>query len=233
MSRHLADGRDQAGGGARVWAYLPAAVATSSAAVFIVLALFLRGASGMAADVAISSGLQQISHPAFAAAMVLVSAFGNPPLNVLVLSAILIGLWLAGSRREALFVIAAQCAAVLTWLTKLVVARPRPGPDAVRVASELLDNSFPSGHVVSYVTVYGFLFFLVYVRFRPSVWRTGVLTALGLLVSLIGVSRMYLGVHWASDVVGGYALGTAYLVVLVHLYRVMQPAPPPTEESVT
>jgi membrane-associated phospholipid phosphatase len=229
----MTDLRNSMGIETRLWVRVPAAVAAASAAVFIVLALVLRGAAGTTADVAITAGLQRIDHPAFAAAMMLVSAFGNTPLNLLVLATIVVGIWLAGSRREALFVVATQGAALLNWLTKLVVARPRPGPDAVRVASELLDYSFPSGHVASYVSLYGFLFFLVYVRCKRSAWRTAALTVLGLPIGLVGVSRIYLGYHWASDVVGGYALGTAYLVILIQLYRALRPAPaaPPAVES--
>jgi undecaprenyl-diphosphatase len=230
----MTDLRSSAGIEARLWARVPAAAAAVSAALFIVLALVLRGAAGTTADLEITSGLQRIDHPAFAAAMVLVSALGNTPLNLLVLATIVVGIWLAGSRREALFVVAAQCAAVLSWLTKLMVARPRPGTDIVRVASGLLDYSFPSGHVASYVSLYGFLFFLVYVRCRRSVWRTAALTALGLVIGLVGVSRIYLGYHWASDVVGGYALGMAYLVILIKLYRALRPAPsapPPVEAT--
>jgi membrane-associated phospholipid phosphatase len=205
-----------------LWTYLPAAIAVVSTVVFLVLALAARGKSTLPLDFAISIALQRIDNPAFEAAMVLVSSFGNVPLNVLVLPAIVLGLWLAGSRREALFVIAAQGAALMTWLAKVAVARPRPGPDVVRVASALPDYGYPSGHVASYISLFGFLFFLVYVHSSRSVWRIVALTGLGLLVGLVGVSRIYLGYHWASDVVGGYALGTAYLVVVIHLYRTLR-----------
>jgi undecaprenyl-diphosphatase len=82
-----------------------------------------------------------------------------------------------------------------------------------------LDFSYPSGHVVAFVSLYGFLFFLTYVLFKRSVWRTAALGVLGSLIVLIGPSRIYLGHHWASDVLGGYAFGTAYLLILVEAYR--------------
>jgi undecaprenyl-diphosphatase len=85
----------------------------------------------------------------------------------------------------------------------------------------LLDYSYPSGHVVSYVCLYGFLFFLVYALVTRSWQRTAVLCLLGLLVGLVGISRIHLGHHWASDVLGGYALGTAYLLLLVEAYRLL------------
>ena len=132
------------------------------------------------------------------------------------LSLLIAGLW-----REALFVLLTEGAGTLAAFVKLLVERPRPGGDAVRVASELLDYSYPSGHVTGYVALYGFLFFLVYVLFKRSLWRTVTLTALGLVVGLIGISRIHLGHHWASDVLGGYALGSAYLLLLVVAYRLL------------
>ena len=102
----------------------------------------------------------------------------------------------------------------------------------VRVASELLDFSFPSGHVVGFVSLYGFLFFLIYVLFRRSPWRTAALVLCGLLLGLVGISRIYLGHHWASDVLGGYAFGSAYLLLLVEFYRLTTPRPGSTTRDV-
>lgn len=208
---------------ARQWivagrARLLAGLVAASSAVFLLLALVLRESAGTAADLAISGWIQRIEDPAFDASMVLVSAFGFPPLNWLALPAAVGGFWLAGFRREALFVAASAGAGLLAGVAKLATARPRPDAGVVRVAGELLDHSFPSGHVVSYVSFYGFLFFLTCVLFRRPVWRTGALLGFGLLVSLVGLSRIYLGHHWASDVLGGYALGTAYLAVLIRAY---------------
>ena len=87
--------------------------------------------------------------------------------------------------------------------------------------------------MVSYVSLYGFLFFLVYVLVKRSWQRTAVLSVLALLVGLVGVSRIYLGHHWASDVVGGYALGTAYLLVLIEAYRLLAIRPGSIEYATT
>jgi membrane-associated phospholipid phosphatase len=142
-----------------------------------------------------------------------------------------VGLWLAGFRREALFTLATPLPGYLTASIKALVARPRPTMEDVRVASELLDFSYPSGHVVSYVSLYGFLFFLTYVLFKRSRPRTLALVLLALPISLVGISRIYLGHHWVSDVLGGYALGTAYLLILVEIYRLttVKPAVGATE----
>ena len=186
---------------------------------FLVLALSLRRAPGLGIDLAITLAVQQARIPAFAQVMAAISALGFWPWDWLVLGATTAGFWLAGFRRAALFLLFTPAPGLLTRTVKLLVARPRPEEDLVNVASVLRDYSFPSGHVVSYVSLYGFAFFLVYVLFKRSHWRTAALWLCGLLIGLVGVSRIYLGHHWASDVLGGYALGTAYLLILIEIYR--------------
>ena len=200
-------------------ARLMAALVAALGLAFFLLALSLRRAPGTGADLAITGAIQRIESPAFAQLMVGITALGFWPWDWLSLGAAVGGFWLAGFRRAALLLLATPVPGLLTRSIKLLVERPRPGDDAVRVASELLDFSYPSGHVVGYVSLYGCLFFLTYVLFKRSYWRTAALWLLGLLVGLVGISRIYLGHHWASDVLGGYVLGTAYLLILIEVYR--------------
>lgn len=193
--------------------------------IFVGLALALRGAKGTGFDLAITHAVQWIDSPAFTYTMLAISAPGFAPWSWVVLGSA-VALLLAGRfYREVPFVVATEGVGMLVASIKLLVERPRPAGDSIRVFSELLDYSYPSGHVVSYVCLYGFLFFLVYVLFKRSWWRTAALTVFGLLVGLVGVSRIHLGHHWASDVLGGYALGTAFLLLLVEAYRLLVIAP--------
>lgn len=209
-------------------------VAATSLLVFGGLALLLRGATGSTVDLAITTALQRADSPLLERVMWAISAPGWGPLTTLGVPAAALAFLLAGYRREALFVLLTAGASTLSGLSKLLIARPRPEAEAVRVASPLLDYSYPSGHVVAYVSIFGFLFFLIYVLFGRSVWRTLALCTLGFLVATIGLSRIYLGQHWASDVLGGYALGSAYLLGLILLYQLTspladEPAAVPTE----
>jgi membrane-associated phospholipid phosphatase len=202
-------------------ARLMAGLAAALGLVFVCLALLLQRAAGTAIDLAITGAIQRVESPAFAQLMVAISALGYWPWSWLSFGAAVVGLFLAGFRYEALFVLATHGAGLLAAFAKLLVERPRPTADVVRVMSELGDFSYPSGHVVSYVSFFGFLFFLTYVLFKRSWQRTAALVVLGLLVGLVGISRIHVGHHWASDVLGGYALGTAYLLILIELYRVL------------
>ena len=84
---------------------------------------------------------------------------------------------------------------------------------------QLTDSSFPSGHVLMYTAFFGFLMFLGYTLLKPSIARAVMLVILGSLVALVGLSRIYLGDHWASDVTGAYLLGSLWLAMSIALYR--------------
>lgn len=202
-------------------ARLMTGLAASLGVIFVGLALAMRQAKGTSIDVAVTHAVQWIDNPVFTDLMVAVSAPGYAPFSWMVVGSVIAALIVARLYREVPFVLATECAGMMVASIKLLVERPRPADESIRVFSAVLDYSFPSGHVVGYVSLYGFLFFLVYVRFRRSWWRTAALTVLALLVGLVGLSRIHLGHHWVSDVLGGYALGTAYLLLLVEAYRLL------------
>src|SRR5262249_572750 len=89
----------------------------------------------------------------------------------------------------------------------------------VNVIKQLNDTSFPSGHVLYFVTFFGFMLFLVYTLVKPSWWRTLLMIIFVLLIALIGPSRIYEGQHRASDVVAAYVLGSMWLGASIVAYR--------------
>ena len=108
-------------------------------------------------------------------------------------------------------------------LIKLLVTRPRPSADLVHVFWPLSTSSFPSGHVLLATAFYGFLGFLLYTLLKPSWYRVLGLCVIGLIVILMGPSRIYLGQHWFSDVLGAYVLGSLWLALSVRVYRWGEP----------
>jgi membrane-associated phospholipid phosphatase len=170
-------------------------------------------------DLSITQGVQTINAVWFANLMWAVSYPGYAPQSFVLLGVVILLLFFIGLRWEAITaLIAAAGATGLGTLIKLVVHRPRPGTDLVHVVQQLNDPSFPSGHVLLYTAFFGFLIFLAYSLLKPSWGRTLIIVILGSLVALVGLSRIYLGDHWASDVTGAYLLGSLWLAVSIAVY---------------
>ena len=109
----------------------------------------------------------------------------------------------------------------LTALFKWMIARPRPEPELSRLTELPGGFGFPSGHVFLSVAFIGFLGVLVSRYGSPPVRRAALAAAL-VLIATMGVSRVWLGVHWPLDVVGGYLLGALWLWFMDRSYRRLQ-----------
>ncbi len=101
---------------------------------------------------------------------------------------------------------------VLNQLLKRILQRPRP--TEFRIIEET-GYSFPSGHSMITMAFYGYLIYLIckYVKNKYVKWISIVL--LGILICSIGISRIYLGVHYTSDVLGGFLISVSYLVIYI------------------
>ena len=121
--------------------------------------------------------------------------------------------------REARFTLAVVFPSLCNFAIKLLINRPRPTLSSVKVFSEFAATGFPSGHVVHYVVFFGFLLAVMFVDKGISLfWRVlvGILSAF--LIFTVSISRIYLGAHWATDVIGGYLFGFVYLGILLTYY---------------
>jgi membrane-associated phospholipid phosphatase len=174
-----------------------------------------------AIDLAVTLKLQRRDHPVLQAAMRAVSWPGFPPQSHVIPAAISAGLLVARLPLEAVFMLGAWGTALLASAVKAVMRRPRPlaGVDLRVVTAPLGGSSFPSGHTITYVGVYGFLAYLAHTLLRPAGWRRAIVAGLVGLVALVGPSRVHQGHHWFTDVTASYLLGLAYLVGLTGLYR--------------
>ncbi len=132
---------------------------------------------------------------------------------------ILIGGW--GLVVNNLKVFYAGCVAIATIglgvLLKLLLARERPFTDYV-LSMRLDTPSFPSGHAVGSTIAYGLAAYLLY-QIIPAPWSYVIVAFLALLIIVIGISRVYLGAHFPSDVVAGWALGAVGLAVIIFLIK--------------
>ncbi len=100
----------------------------------------------------------------------------------------------------------------LNLLLKQIVQRPRP--TEYRIVNET-GYSFPSGHSMVSMAFYGFLIYLIYKYVKNPYLKIGLITFLSILIISIGISRIYLGVHYTSDVMAGFCISVSYLVLYV------------------
>ena len=101
---------------------------------------------------------------------------------------------------------------VLNQLLKRILQRPRP--TEYRIIEET-GYSFPSGHSMISMAFYGYLIYLIYKYVKNKYIKWTAIVLLSILVCCIGISRIYLGVHYTSDVLGGFLISVSYLVVYI------------------
>ena len=105
---------------------------------------------------------------------------------------------------------------ILNQLLKFVLQRPRP--DDYRLIDES-GYSFPSGHSMISMAFYGYLIYLIYKSKFNKYVKIILITIFVFLILFIGISRIYLGVHYTSDVIAGILLSISYLIVFIKLFK--------------
>jgi membrane-associated phospholipid phosphatase len=190
------------------------------AGAFAVLTFLVKTMPSFAIDLQITRAIQLIKFPPFAFLMSMISWPGFGPQAIIIAGLIILLIYRSGLHWEAaIALIAAVFSTAINVLVKDLIRRPRPTPNLVNVFATLTSYSFPSGHVMFYIGFLGFIAFLAFSLLKPSLKRSLLLVLFVGLVVLIGVSRIYLGGHWASDVLGSYLLGSLTLVAIIQFYR--------------
>ena len=101
---------------------------------------------------------------------------------------------------------------LLNQILKYIIQRPRP------TEFRLIDESgysFPSGHSMVSAAFYGFFIYLIYKNMKNKNLKWGLVSFLSFLIISIGVSRIYLGVHYTSDVLAGFLISISYLIIFI------------------
>lgn len=193
-------------------------VAAATAAV-IILAVLAHGAAYFPMDMTVTKALQMLQSPGLDAAALGVDWLGYVPQIVVISATIALGLWLLRRRWESVVsVMATALEGAVDGTLKLLVRRPRPDVVGIKIYQPLGDFTFPSGHVFSYLMVFGLLAYFCYALLPRTWWRGMAVAVLVGLVAVVGPVRIYLGEHWLSDVAAGYLLGGLGLFAMIRLY---------------
>ena len=189
--------------------------------LFAALATFVHFHSVLGIDVTITKEFQENQNPWLSGIMTAVSYIGYQnwlSIGLVVLAAVI--LWLVDLRLEAIAVaVVYAVSGLLNGIIKLIVNRPRPNASLVEVFRTASGQSFPSGHVMSYVAFWGLLFTFGVILFDGRRWwRIALLVVSAFFVVMVGPSRIYLGAHWASDVLGAYLIEAALLGIALLIY---------------
>lgn len=189
-------------------------------AALLVLAFFAHADPCFAWDLRWELAWQAVSMPGLARAMYALTWLGDDWHPFAVVALVFGVLALRGDRATAVAVVASDAGGqLLGLLIKLAVRRARPSEAGIHIMRHRASFSFPSGHVVQFMAFYGFLFALTFLYVRRGALCTAVHMLLAALVTGIGPSRVYVGEHWPSDVIGAYLVGLCWLAVAVPLYH--------------
>jgi undecaprenyl-diphosphatase len=188
-------------------------VAALALILFVWLAREVTRGDAMRLDTPIRNAVHARSSPPLTAAMRGVSLFGSE-VCLVPLGVILVWWLVAAKRRRAavVFAVAALGAEALDQIMKLLFNRPRPDP-FFGLASPIT-HSFPSGHAMVSCCFFGVLAAILASREPSRLKRMAIFAAAAILVALMGFSRVYLGFHYPTDVLAGYAAAVVWLAVV-------------------
>lgn len=180
--------------------------------IFLVLTTFVVISPVNEFDLLVSRYLQSIDSLLFGRAMSLVSRVGDSPFIALLIGSASLFLVSVRKIREAFMTMALSVSGFIVGsILKILVNRHRPSAELVTQHQELLDKSFPSLHVLVITVFFGYVFYLARSKVKHSLLKTLLMSVSIFMIVTISLSRVYLGVHWASDTIGGYLVGLFFI----------------------
>ena len=163
--------------------------------------------------------IRKIASPALDRAMLFITSIGDPKMVVPLTAIVLAILWFKRHRLAAkFFALDAAGGVALSYFLKLAFSKQRPQLWESAITETTF--SYPSGHALGSMVIYGFLsyvFATLYPRYAIAIYAFAVF-----MIGSIGFSRLYLGVHWPTDILAGYAIGFLWIMVCISLLRLQK-----------
>lgn len=187
--------------------------------VFLALSFLVKTKNDFSLDLSISRYIQNISLPYFSTLMHILTNSGWGIFVVAITTGLILILLLFQKRLAAVFLfLNISIEGIVFYFVSKLINRTRPDPSLIRVDFKINIGGYPSGHVMMYVVVYGFLIYLTAIYIKNINLKTFLICLFATLIFLIGVARIYSGQHWPSDVLGAYLLGGFMLGLSIKLY---------------
>jgi undecaprenyl-diphosphatase len=175
-------------------------------------------------EVAIVQFIQGLDIPGLHEFDLFLTKFGHTPWSLPLTVVAAIGLVALGHPKLGLLLALATVGRVLGGLIKVFIDRPRPDAGDVNLAHFFGGPSFPSGHVLGTTLLLGWLAYSAGHVFPQRAVRIPIQVGCVVLIMMMGVSRIELGAHWPTDVVGGYLVGGLMLLPLMSLHTRLEDA---------
>jgi undecaprenyl-diphosphatase len=192
-----------------IFLLIGAALTIAGTWIFVQLAGRVRSGRAQAFDDAVLRWIGSYRHPVLDSVMLEITALGTGTVVVMVVAVAALFLWLSQHKHSAILLgVATAGAIVLNNLLKAGFERPRP--DVIEWSTHASFYSFPSGHAMSATVVYSTAAYLAARLQRSHRARVAVMATALIVIVLIAVSRLYLGVHYPSDVIAGMVIGLAW-----------------------
>ena len=181
--------------------------------VFLLLTILVLTGSIKLFDSSIYNFLINLRSKPMDTFMKTITKFGNT-MSVIIILAILV--FILKKDDGYLVVMNTVCVVSANQILKHIIRRPRP--DHLRLVKEK-GFSFPSGHSMVSIALYGILIYIVNKNIKNKTLKIILISLLSLLILFIGLSRIYVGVHYPSDVLSGYILATVITILVIDYYN--------------
>jgi len=186
---------------------------------FIAVSIFVVMVPFSFIDQHISEEVQERNSSLLYNVMYTISWFGNIPVSLIMVFLTALLFFVFRFKREAVYILITLSSGIISSIVKYIVNRPRPAKNLVKVLEHARQQSFPSGHVLFYTVFFGLIIIIMsQIQIIPKGLKIIVNIISCLMIFFVPVSRIYLGAHWFTDVLGGFILGIICLFILAHFY---------------
>lgn len=188
------------------------------AAGFAAVAYFVTARQIEQFDLAVIHYVQGLESPALTGVMTFFTAIGSILWLFPIVAAVSGYLyWILGHRKELiLLLVAVAGSSIVNVGLKALFQRARPD---IYTLIPIGGYSFPSGHSMTAFSFYGIVAFLIWKHVRTAAGRAAVIMISAFFILMVGISRVYLGVHYPSDIIGGYLAGAGWLCIAIWAYQ--------------